>query len=85
MDLSVPNNMGSNWNPFNKKRSAVDLREGGGGQGDGASGADSQPNSHPSSAVASPAHLRKGINLLPEVVSMCYWLSGSVTVLGLDF
>jgi len=56
----------NNWkisNFMRNNRSQVDL----GAQGDSKE-AQSQPNSTPASASASPAHSRKGINLLPEVV-----------------
>lgn len=46
-----------------------------GGSGDSLAippGSESQPNSNPSSAAASPLHGRKGINLLPEVVSYSF-------------
>lgn len=65
----------NNWkisNLLRNNRSQMDL----GAQGD--KEPQSQPNSTPASATASPAHTRKGLNLLPEVVCDPFCLSWSL-------
>lgn len=58
-------NSGGTWK-LSKYLSNTKL-EVGGGEGHLMNGSQSQPSSAPSSNVASPAHNRKGLNLLPEV------------------